>query len=150
MNLKNKVVGCTFVSGDLFHYGHLNFLLQCKKYCDFLIVGVNIDDIVTIRKGRMRPIIPFEERIAVFGALRIVDLVVPKTIGSLHITQNDVVPIMKKLIEDGYDIKMLFHGDDSKTVSGKEYIESIGGRFILIPYTKSISTASIINKIRKL
>jgi len=43
MNKKNKIVGITFGSFDLFHYGHVLMFKECKEYCDFLVVGVQSD-----------------------------------------------------------------------------------------------------------
>ena len=39
----NKVVGITFGSFDLCHYGHVLMFKECKEYCDYLIVGVQSD-----------------------------------------------------------------------------------------------------------
>ena len=40
---KNKIVGITFGSFDLCHYGHALMFEECKEYCDYLIVGVQSD-----------------------------------------------------------------------------------------------------------
>jgi len=40
---REEIVGYTFHAGDLFHVGHLHQLLQCRKHCDYLIVGVLTD-----------------------------------------------------------------------------------------------------------
>lgn len=134
------IVGYAFVVGDLLHYGHLNFFRQCKNYCDFLIVGVYTDELTITYKRK--PIIPFEQRIELIGALKIVD----KTV---KVTNKDCTPMLKKLTEENWKISYLFHGDDWKVVKGKGYIESIGGKLVLIPYTKGLSTTTIINKIRR-
>ena len=39
----NKIVGITFGSFDLCHYGHVLMFEECKEYCDYLIVGVQSD-----------------------------------------------------------------------------------------------------------
>ena len=48
--MKRKVV---FVTGvyDLFHYGHVRFLKEAKKFGDFLLVGVHTDEAVNKYKG---------------------------------------------------------------------------------------------------
>ena len=71
-NMKKYKVG--YVPGvyDLFHIGHLNLIQNCKKYCEYLIVGVLSDELVEFYKGK-RPFIPFAERIAIIDALRDVD-----------------------------------------------------------------------------
>lgn len=138
--MSKGIVGYAFVVGDLLHFGHLNFLNQCKRYCDFLIVGVYTDELTVTYKRK--PIIPFERRIELISALRVVDMVV-------KVEDKDCTPMLKKLTEEGWKIKYLFHGDDWKDVRGREYIESIGGELVLIPYTKGINTTSIIEKIRR-
>lgn len=40
---------------DLFHEGHARFLWEAKKYCDWLIVGVNTDESIRRAKGPSRP-----------------------------------------------------------------------------------------------
>jgi len=57
--------------------------------------------------------------------------------------------MLKQLMKYGCKIDFLFHGDDWKKVKGQEYIESIGGKLILLPYTKGISTTLIIDKIKR-
>lgn len=139
----NLKVGYAFVVADLLHYGHLHFLKECKKYCDFLIVGVYIDELVESYKRR--PIIPFEERIELIKELRVVDLVVP-------VYNRDCTPALKKLAEEGWWVKFLFHGDDwspndPDIMRSREYIESIGGRLIQPPYYQGRTTTGIIKEV---
>lgn len=133
--------------GDLLHIGHLKFLQKCKEYCDFLIVGVYNDELTTSYKRE--PIIPFEERIELIKALRCVDKVVEVTSEDTP-KGKDCTPILKKLISEGYKIDFLFHGNDWKDVEGRELIESIGGRLILLPYYGGQSTTKIIERIRRM
>ena len=40
-----KIVGFTTGYFDIMHPGHVLMLEECKRYCDYLIVGVNdVDD----------------------------------------------------------------------------------------------------------
>lgn len=139
------IVGYAFVVGDLLHIGHLEFFRKCKKYCDFLIVGVYTDELTATYKRV--PIIPFEERIEMVAALRLVDMVVT-------VTNRDCTPMMKKLTSEGWKLSFLFHGDDwnqdtdEDLKKSKEYIESIGGKLVLTPYHQGQSTTMIIEKIR--
>ena len=61
---------------DLFHVGHLRYLQSAKALGDFLVVGVNTDEWVNTY-GK-KPIVPFEQRIEIVGALRCVDLAIPR------------------------------------------------------------------------
>ena len=57
-----KKVG--FVNGcfDILHIGHLKLFESCKKYCDYLIVAIDSDQMVKKSKGRCRPINRQEDR----------------------------------------------------------------------------------------
>ena len=137
-------IGYTFVVADLLHYGHLNFLRECKKYCDFLIVGVYTDELTETYKRR--PIVPFKERIEIIGALKPVDMVVA-------VYDKSCVPMLSKLIDDGWNIKKLFHGtdwnpeDDADFNESKKFIEDIGGELIQPKYYERVSSTKIIKEI---
>jgi len=141
---RKRDIGYAFIVGDLLHYGQLHFLKECKKHCDFLIVGVYSDKLTESYKRR--PIIPFEERIELIHALRLVDMVV-----SVH--NRNCIPMLKNLKEDGWKIKYLFHGTDWKPEldedlrKSKEYIESIGGQLIQPEYYEGRTTTSIVKEI---
>ena len=136
---KKYRIGYTTGTFDLFHVGHLNLLEKAKKHCEILIVGVSTDELVKQYKGEY-PIIPFEDRIRIVKALRCVDKVIPQR------TLNKV----DVLSEVRYDV--LFHGDDWKNTSTYNEIEKqLKERKIecvYFPYTKSISTKSIKEKIK--
>jgi len=100
---------------------------------------------------KRKPVIPFEERIEMVGALRIVDEV--RKVGN-----KDATPMLKRLVKEGYNVKYLFHGTDwsAEEVLGKEYIESTGGELIQPPYGPTeddeiiwLNTTGIIEKIRR-
>ena len=60
--LQGKTIGLVQGSYDLFHLGHLRYLLKAKSLCDFLIVALDSDEKIRKRKGSGRPIIPEGER----------------------------------------------------------------------------------------
>ena len=140
---KEKIVGYAFMVADLFHYGHLYFLRECKKVCDFLIVGVYTDELTMTYKPK--PIVPFDKRIESIKELRIVDKVV-------KVNHKDCTPMLQKLTAEGWKISFLFHGTDWKEVKGEEYIKSLGGKLILIPVLDkgTYSSRTIIDKILKI
>ncbi len=66
-----------YISGcwDLFHIGHLWALEQARDMGDFLVVGVNTDEL--IRSYKNGPVIPYEQRVDIISAIEFVDAVVP-------------------------------------------------------------------------
>ena len=55
-----KVIGYTQGTYDMFHIGHLNLIKNAKRRCDYLIVGVNTDELVESYKNK-RPIVPLDK-----------------------------------------------------------------------------------------
>lgn len=139
------IVGYAFVVADLLHKGHVLFLRKCKKYCDFLIVGVYTDELTATYKRK--PIMPFEERRYLVEALKPVNMVV-------KVENRDCTVMLKKLASAGWKISFLFHGDDWSLKNdldlqkSKATIESLGGKLILTPYFHGQTTTKIIEKIQ--
>lgn len=72
LNLDGLRVGVTSGCFDLLHFYHLHYLERCRARCDFLIVGVDSDDLLHHFKKK-RPTISEYHRTAMVGALRCVD-----------------------------------------------------------------------------
>ncbi|HRY82744.1 MAG TPA: adenylyltransferase/cytidyltransferase family protein [Candidatus Moranbacteria bacterium] len=68
----------TMGSWDMVHIGHARYFMEAKKHGDVLVVGVDSDEKIKIRKGPDRPIVPQNERMEMVAHLRYVDLVVLK------------------------------------------------------------------------
>lgn len=98
--------GFTCGAFDLLHAGHAEMLRDCKKVCDYLIVGVQSDPSID-RPRKNRPVQSFEERIEMVKSIKYVDEVVTYT------TEADLVHLLKTL---PIDIRII--GADWK---GKEY-----------------------------
>ena len=129
MQKKKFKIGYTTGTFDLFHVGHLNILEKAKENCEYLVVGVSTDELVKEYKGEF-PIIPFEDRLQVIPQ---------KTMNKLEV-----------LTEINYNV--LFHGDDWKNTKMyneiEEKLKQKGVSCVYFPYTKSVSTKSIKEKIR--
>jgi glycerol-3-phosphate cytidylyltransferase len=143
MSAKKYKVGFTCGVFDLFHVGHLNLLINCKKQCDKLIVGL-CDDEYVVKVKKNQPVFPQEDRFRILEALRIVDEVHYVTIEEV----ND-----KQLAQKIFGFDVLFSGDDWKgsdryAKTEKEF-EKIGVSIEYLPYTKGISTSSIKKSLSK-
>ncbi len=61
-------VGITSGVFDLYHRLHLLYLEQCAAHCDFLVVGIDADELVREFKGPNRPIVPQHDRAELIAA----------------------------------------------------------------------------------
>lgn len=138
--MKKYKVGYTTGVFDMFHIGHLNILRRAKEQCEFLVVGVSTDDVVEAYKHK-RPVIPFEERLAIVGAIRYVDKVIPQT-------SMDKMKAYETLKFDA-----LFHGSDWKgsAMYNKLVMDfaEIGVDVVFLPHTDGISSTLIRDKVNK-
>jgi cytidyltransferase-like protein len=130
----------TYVVADLLHVGHLYYLERAKdlvgKYGK-LIVGVLTDE-ATMEK-KVRPIIPFEERLKLIKALRCVDEVIPQEtyspipnikkvspdflIESDSHSEEDLKETYKVCSEINCDVRMLPYYDGQSSTKIKEQIK---------------------------
>ncbi len=127
----NKVVVYTSGTFDLLHVNHLKMLKYARALGDILIVGVNTDELVNSYKSK--PIIPFDERIALIKALKYPDIVIPQD--SLDHTDK-----VKKL---NFDIFVV--GDD--WVGKYDYLKKLGVTVCYFPYGKGVSSSELKRKI---
>ena len=92
---KDKIVGITFGSFDLCHYGHVLMFEECKQYCDYLIVGVQSDPSID-RSEKNSPVQSHKERLGLVGSIKFVDeeaiIIKIKTI--LIIIKLSILPII--------------------------------------------------------
>jgi glycerol-3-phosphate cytidylyltransferase len=99
---KTVYTGGTF---DLFHAGHVDFLRQCKEFGN-VVVSLNTDTFIEEFKGK-KPIMSYEERKAVVGACRYVNMVM-KNIGgsnsrpSIDMVEPDFIAIGSDWLEKDY------------------------------------------------
>lgn len=131
------LIGYTTGTYDLFHQGHVEFLRRARALCDKLIVGVTQDELGYQEKGR-RPVLGLEERMSVVGACRYVDVVVE------HGDRGgDKLEPWKK-----FHFDIVFIGDDWKDhPTYTELPNKIPVRVIFLPYTQTISTTKIRQKL---
>lgn len=73
----NISIGITFGSFDLLHAGHVSMLEQCKKQCNWLIVGLQTDPTINRPLEKNKPIQTTFERWCQLSALSCVDEIIP-------------------------------------------------------------------------
>ncbi len=138
--MKKYKIGYTQGTFDLFHIGHLNLLNHAKQMCDYLIVGVNSDDLVKSYKNKI-PVVPQDQRALIVGSIKYVDQVfVAETLDKLKI-----------LKENPFDV--IFIGSDWK--GNKRWkqttidLNKFGIDVIYLPHTDGISSTYLLEKIKK-
>lgn len=137
--MKKYKIGYTQGTFDLFHVGHLNLLENAKEQCDYLIVGVNSDELVKNYKNR-NVSIPEKDRARIVEALKVVDKV--------YIART----LDKKVIYEQLHYNAIFIGDDWKGnprwVKTEENLAEFGVPVVYLPHTKGISTTLLTEKIQ--
>lgn len=139
---RGEVIGYTTGVFDLFHVGHLRLLEKAKNKCDYLIVGVSIDNLVSYKYKKA--VIPFKERIEIVRSIKYVDEALPqKSMNKMEAWER-------------LKFNIMFVGDDWKgSKKWKDYeqqFQKIGVKIIYFPYTKGVSSTLIndtLSKIRK-
>ena len=138
--LRAKGRKVVFTNGcfDLFHTGHLRLLREARKLGDVLVVAINRDKSVRKLKGPGRPYITEADRALLLAALDCVDY--------LCIFEEDTpLDLIKELKPD-----LLVKGGDYRRedVIGGDFVESSGGRVVIIPLVKGMSTSTLADKIK--
>lgn len=137
-------MGILYTGGtfDLFHFGHVHFLSQCRVLADTVIVSLNTDAFIQQYKGAS-PVLSFDERKKSLLASGLVDKVIVNTGGS------DSKPA---ILEANPDIICI--GDDwaKKDYYGQmnftqAWLDEQGIVLCYVPYLKSISTTEIKRRI---
>ena len=129
--MKKYKVGYVQGSFDMFHIGHLNLIKNAKSICDYLIVGVNSDELMKSFKHKT-PIIPEDERLEIIEAIRYVD--------EAHIVTNrDKLETLDK-----FHYQALIMGDDWKGTDFYKKVEQQlkekNAEVVYFPYTKTTSS----------
>lgn len=135
-----KVIGYTQGTFDMFHIGHLNLIKNAKRHCDYLIVGVNADDLVEGYKHK-RPIVPLNERVEIVRAIKYVDeVIVTNTL--------DKKEIWEKVRFDEIYIGDDWKGNERWEQTGKD-MEALGAKLVFLPYTKDTSSTMLREKLKE-
>lgn len=131
---KKYKIGYTQGTYDLFHVGHLNLLKNAKEQCEYLIVGVNSDELVKEYKNKATLINEHDRALIVENIKGVDKVIITKTL--------DKEEILK-------DIKFnaIFIGDDWKGNKRwndtEEKLKKYNIDVVYLPYTKGISSSKI-------
>jgi len=125
---------------DLLHVGHLDYLEKARALGDFLLVGVNSDEITRQLKGPDRPWTPAVERARLLAALAPVDAVV-------IFDSPTAIDLVRAVAPDIYA-----KGGDyaTKFLPEAETAHAVGAQIALIDYLPGHSTSEVIKRIRGL
>ena len=136
-----KIIGFTAGAFDMFHVGHLNLIKNAKARCDYLIVGVNTDELIASYKNK-QAVVPLKERMEIVEAIRYVDEVM--AVDSLD---KETIWNQKK-----YDV--VFIGDDWKGSlrwnETEQVMKQHGVEVIYLPYTTGTTSTLLREKLIEL
>jgi D-beta-D-heptose 7-phosphate kinase/D-beta-D-heptose 1-phosphate adenosyltransferase len=136
---RGETVAFTNGCFDILHAGHVDFLKRCRQEASLLVVGLNSDSSVRAQnKGDDRPINGFADRASVIGALECVDYVVGFDDPSPESLIKTVKPDVLAKGQDWAD----------KGVVGRAFVESHGGKVVLLPLLEGRSTSGVVERIR--
>ena len=123
---------------DILHRGHVTYLEFARNQGDALAVALNTDASVKRNKGEDRPINSEEDRAYVLGSLRAVDYVV-------LFDETEPRELLAKILP-----QVLVKGSDwAHYVSGRDIVETNGGRVVLAAMVEGRSTTGAIERILK-
>ncbi len=123
---------------DLIHSGHVTYMEFAGAQGDVLVVGLNSDRSVRANKGPSRPICSQDERARVLAALEVIDYITifdePSVLGLIQRVRPDVL------------VKGADYGLEG--VVGRDFVESYGGRVVLAPLLKGLSTSELVRRVQ--
>lgn len=138
--MKRYKIGYTQGTYDMFHIGHLNLLNHAKEYCDYLVVGINSDMLVTEYKHKV-PIINEFARYEIVKNIKAVD-------NAFLVNTLDKAEILKNVKFDA-----IFIGDDwrgnQRWIETERELSRYDIDVVYLPHTEGISTTLIRTMINK-
>jgi len=124
---KKDLTVITYGTFDMFHIGHLNLINRLSEIGGRLIIAVSTDEF-NREKGK-KNLIPYEQRAAIVGSIKNVDVVIPEKSWSQK--RQDIVQ---------YEVDVFAIGDDWK---GRFDFLSDLCEVVYLERTKNISTTEL-------
>lgn len=132
--MKRYKIGYTQGVYDMFHIGHLNLINNAKEQCDYLIVGVNSDNLVMSYKNK-KTVICEAERAEIVRNIKAVDECVI------------VSTLDKKAMLEELKFNAIFIGDDwkgnSRWIKTQEDLAEYGVDVVFLPHTNGVSSTAL-------
>jgi len=123
---------------DLFHAGHVRYLIGAKELGDILVVAINSDRQTRLLKGTDRPFTPEHERAEIISALRCVDFVT--------IFDEPTVEQLIRQLRPDFHAKGTDYTPDS--VPERDIIREYGGTVAIVGDPKDHSSSDLIEQVR--
>jgi len=127
MSNSNKI-GFTCSTFDLFHAGHVAMLEECKRNCEYLIVGLQTDPSID-RPEKNKPVQSLVERYVQLSACKYVDEVVP------YETEKDLLDYLK-LHERTIDVRFVGEEYMDKDFTGRELTSQLVDASMVLYFNK--------------
>ncbi len=129
-------VGLVQGSWDLFHLGHLRYIMKARALCDFLVISMDSDEKIRKRKGPTRPVIPEKERFEFIKLLNIADAIVIKEVDEpkWHLIKT-IKPDVLVVIKENYSDEQI------------EKLQQFCGEVAVLPRQAKTSTSDKIRQI---
>ena len=132
--MKQYKIGYTQGVFDMFHIGHLNLINGAKEQCEYLIVGVNSDELVKSYKNKI-PVINQEERRLIVENIKAVDQCVL------------VSTLSKSELWKEYQFDAIFIGDDwkgnARWAQTEKDLAQFGAKVVYLPHTDGVSSTML-------
>lgn len=118
----SKKIGFTCGVFDFVHAGHVVHFEECKHYCDYLIVGLQIDPSID-RYEKNKPIMSVDERYVMLKANKYVDKII------IYRTEKELIELEKDLEVD-FRFRGIEHKDKPHYFTKGKFIDIIGDNTI--------------------
>ena len=128
---------------DLFHAGHVNFLKNCNKIADKVIVSLNTDEFIESYKGKP-PVISYNERKLILESCVYVNTVIENKGGAD--SKPAILDVAPNFLAIGTDwAKRDYYAQMQFT---QKWLDDNNILLVYIPYTENISTTLLKKRIK--
>lgn len=124
---------------DLLHVGHVTYLEAARNLGDALIVAVNSDASVRALKGPGRPLNPEGDRAAVLAAL--------EAVSAVYVFSEPDALVFLDLVRPEVYAKGGDYTLDTINQAERRFVESYGGRVVVVGGVPGRSTSALVRRL---